>query len=105
MCGLVLNALILVGLLKAMDGEEVDMLTAVLLGFGTSVVSSLIVLGLAAALGAPGAYLGIVVSTALLGVALSALFGTEIKRAMLISVCYLVVQIVMSVAMSMMFRA
>lgn len=104
MCGIILNAVLLIGLVKALDGEDVDMLTAVLLGFGTSVISSLIVVGLVAVLGVPGAYLGIVASTGLLGVALSALFGTEIKRAMLISVCYLVAQIVVSVVLSLMFK-
>ena len=104
LCGVVINAVLLIGLMKAMDGEDADMFTAVLVAFGSSIINAILAYGFGSAMGPPGAFLGVFVGTGVLGVILSAVFGTEIKRAMLISACYFVAQIVIAVVLTLMFR-
>lgn len=80
-----LDAGLLVFLLKTLNNEDVDMTTAFMIAVGTAIGTGLLAVGLAIALGVLGIILGDLLGAVGLAVALSALFGIEIKRACLIS--------------------
>jgi hypothetical protein len=105
MLGILIDAAVMMVLLKTISGEDVGFGTAILLGLGTSIVTFLLALGLGLVLGiVAGIVVAGVIGAAGLGVVVSALFGVEIKRSFLIGALFMVVHIGVGVAFELMFR-
>ena len=90
---ILIDAVTLIVLLQVVQEESVSFLTAAIIGFVASIVTFILVLALAAALGIIGLFLGALISAAGIGVVVSAMFGVEIKRAMIIGVVFMIVHI------------
>ncbi len=112
MIQIALDALVLMVLLKALCGEEVDFWPAVGVALGAAIGASLIAFGLALALGSAmgmagvlvGIVLGAMISAALLGAAVSLLYGAEINRAMLIGGAFVVVHTAIGIGLQLVFQ-
>lgn len=70
----------------------------------TGIVRGILVYVLAVAMGLPGLYLGLLIAAVLLGVALSALYGMELKRAVMVAGIFMVVHLVISYGLSSMMN-
>jgi hypothetical protein len=104
MLGILIDGAILMVLLKTIDDEEIGFGTSLLVAFATSIGTSLLALALAAAMGVVGIGIAALIAAALLGVALSALFGMEIKRALLVAGAFMVAHIGISIVFSMLLH-
>lgn len=107
---IILEAAILIALLKIVTEEELSMLTAILVAFGAAIGANLLakgfVMALAPALGIGGILLGISAAGGIVAVALafiiSALCGVEIKRAFLVGILFVAAHIGLSVVFQLM---
>ena len=99
-----LDAVVLMFLLKTVNDEDIGFFAAIILALvgaiGTSIVAALLV----TALGFFGVIVAALVAAALLGVAVSALYGVEIKRSLMIGGIFTVVHIAASIGLQWMFR-
>ena len=93
MIGIAIDAAVLIFLLQAINKDEIGFGTAFVVALVASVGTLLLVIGFASFMGAAGLFVGAVVAAALLGIAVSALFGVEIKRSFLIAGIFMVVHI------------
>jgi hypothetical protein len=93
MLGILIDAVVLIVLLKTIVDEDVGLLKACLISVVASIVTSVLASVLFAAIGIAGVALGALIGAALLGVAVSAMVGAEIKRAMAIGGIFTLVHI------------
>jgi hypothetical protein len=100
-----LDAVVLMVLLKTVQDEDLNFGTAIIVALVTAIGTSLLAMGLAVALGLFGILLAAMIGGAVLGVAVSALFGVEIKRAFLISGLFMAIHIGASIGLHLMLRA
>lgn len=105
MCGIILDALILVGVLSAIEGEEVNFLSAFCVAFVAAIGTSLIAIALAAAIGIAGVFVATIIGAVGVGLGVSLVFGVEIKKAMLIGGIFAVARIAVYFIIKMMFSA
>jgi hypothetical protein len=105
MLGIAIDAIVLMVLLKTIVSEDVGIGTLVLLSLAVSIGTSLLAFGLATVMGVLGILVAAVIAAALLGVAVSALFGSEIKRSLLVGAIFMVVHLGVGIAFSVMLRA
>ena len=102
MLGILLNTLILMGLLKAVNDEEVEFVTALIIAVVASIGTAVLV----AAFSFMGIW-GILPACALtslgMAIAISAFFGTAMKQAMIIGFLYLVATVLVSIGFSLLF--
>jgi hypothetical protein len=101
---LLIDACVLMVLLKAINDDDVGLGSAILVALVTAVGTTLLALGLAEVMGVAGVFVAALIAAGLLGIAVSALFGVEIKRSMLIAVIFIVVHVAASFALTAMFR-
>ena len=101
---LAIDALVLIALLKVINEDEVDFLTAFLVALVASIGTAVLAAVLAVALGFPGLILAAAIAALLLGAAVSLLFGVEIKRSFLIAGIFLVVHITVAIGFQLMLR-
>ena len=90
---LLVDAAALMVLLKVFSDQDLEFLTAALTGFLASVGTSVLAFALGTFLGVAGAYLAIAISALLLGAAISAIFGVDLKRSMLIAAIFLAIHL------------
>ena len=86
---ILIDAVILMGLLSVFQEEDLSMGFAAVIAIVTAIVTWVLVYALVHALGETGLYLALVIAAVLLGVALSALYGMEIKRAIMVAVIFM----------------
>ncbi|RCS54431.1 hypothetical protein DTL42_04620 [Bremerella cremea] len=90
----------LIGLLKVINDEDSGLLAAIGLAIGGAIGTSIIVSGLAAAMGIYGIPIGALISVGLLGLAVSALYGVEIKRSFLIAGIFIALHVTIIIALA-----
>jgi hypothetical protein len=88
-----IDALVLMVPLKAISDEDVDFRTAALIAVVAAIGTMALAFGLSLALGMLGVILAAIVAAVGLGVAVSAMFGAEIKRSFLIAVLFVVIHV------------
>ena len=103
MIGMLLDAVILIGLLNVVNGDDTDFSSAFFVALGASIGTFLLTWGLGSALGFAGTLLGCAIAAGLLGIAVSAVFGVEIKRSILIGGLFMVIHIAISIGWELMF--
>ncbi|MFN0050792.1 MAG: hypothetical protein ACKV0T_01285 [Planctomycetales bacterium] len=91
MLGILIDAVVLIVLLNVISDEEMGLGKACLIAFVASVGTWLLAFGLGLALGIAGVVIAASLAAGLLGVAVSAMFGVEIKRAMAIGGIFIVI--------------
>jgi hypothetical protein len=104
MLGLLLDAAVLMLLLKVVNEDDLGLGTAVLVALAAAVGTWILTYALALAMGTAGIYVGALLAAALLGVAISALFGVEIKRSFLVAGLFMVVHIGVGLAIQAMLH-
>ena len=105
MCGIILDTLILVAVLSAVEGEEVNFMSAFVIALVTSIVTGLIAFGLTLAIGIAGVFVATLIGAVGVGIGVSAVFGVEIKKAMMIGGIFAVARIFVYFMLAMMFSA
>jgi hypothetical protein len=85
-----LDALVLMVLLKAVSDEEVDFRTAAIIAVVAAIGTFALAFGLGILMGIAGVILAAIIAACALGVAVSAMFGTEIKRSFVIGILFMV---------------
>ncbi len=105
MLGIAIDALVLMVLLKTINDDDIGFGTSILVALVASFGTSLLAGGLALVMGLGGIALAVVIAAGLLGVAVSALFGVEIKRSFLIAGIFLAVHIGVRVGFHLMLGA
>ncbi len=103
MLGIVLDTLILMALLKIINDDDIDFGTVLFVALGASIGAAVLVMVLSMVIGIFGLFLGAAIAAGALGVALSALFGMEIKRAFLIGGLFMVARICVAFGLQLMF--
>jgi len=101
MIGLLIDAVVLVFLLQIMNQEDIGFGTAVIVALVTSIGSSLLALGLILVMGTAGIFVAAAIAAVLVGLALAALFGMEVKRAMSIGALFMVAHIGVALGLQM----
>ncbi|MFO7904094.1 MAG: hypothetical protein R6U98_15630 [Pirellulaceae bacterium] len=97
MLAILADAVIFMAVLKIVNNEEVEFLTSLIVAFVAAIVANLLVIGLATLMGVAGAILGLIIVGVLLGIAVSAMFGTEIKRSFLAGGLFILVHFAVSI--------
>ncbi len=105
MIGIVIDALILIALLKWLTDADVGLLGAILVSLGTAIGTAVLAYGLVGYMGAMAVLPAAAVASALLGVALAAIYGIDLKRAMLIGGAFMVAHIAISFGLAFLLRA
>ena len=105
MLGIAIDALVLMVLLKTISDEDIGFGTSILVALVASIGTTILAIGLASMMGIAGIAVAALIAAALLGVAVSLLFGVEIKRAFLIGAIFMVVHIGVGIGFQMMFRS
>ena len=103
MCGIIIDTLVLIAVLSAMEGEEVDFMSAFIIALVTSIVTGVIGIGLVMAIGIAGVFIASLIGAIGVGIGVSAMFGVEIKKAILIGVIFAVARIVVYLILSLAF--
>lgn len=93
MIGIAIDAVVLIALLKIIVDEEVGFLMACVISLVAAIGTSVLAAVLASAIGIAGIVVAALIAAALLGVAVSAMFGAEIKRALAIGGIFTLVHI------------
>lgn len=93
MLGVIVDAAVLMVLLKTVNDDDMSLGLAVVVALVASISMGLLSWGLVSVIGAAGIFLAPIIVAAGLGVAVSALFGAEIKRSFLIATIFVVVHI------------
>jgi hypothetical protein len=104
MLGILIDAGVLMLLLKTINDEDVDFVTAIIVAFVAAIGTAALASGLALVMGTVGVILAALVAVGALGIAISALFGMEIKRSFLIAFLFMVIHIGIGVGFQLMFR-
>lgn len=94
----IIDAVVLIVLLHVIVGEELGLLKACVISLVASIGTSILAYGLAMVLGIAGIVVAALIAAALLGVIVSAMFGAEMKRAMMIGGIFTVVHIAVGMA-------
>ena len=104
MLGLIVDAAVLMILLKNFSGEDVGFITALIVALVAALVTYGLAIGLAGPLGAGGIVVAALIGAAGVGIAVSALFGVEIKRSFLIGAIFIAVHIGIGIALQSMMH-
>lgn len=103
---ILIDAGILIGLLAAFQEEELSFGFAAIMALVTSLVTFALAYVLFQAMGMTGVFVALGIAAVLLGIALSALYGMEIKRAVMVAAIFMVAHLVISYGLnSLMNRA
>lgn len=97
-----IDAAVLIVLRKALSDEELEWITAAVIAFVAAVATGLLAFGLGSLLGLIGLVAAVVIVAVGLGAAVSLLFGVEIKRSLLIGAVFVVVDLVVTVGLTLM---
>jgi hypothetical protein len=97
---ILIDAGILIGLLAAFQEEELSFGFAAIMALVTSLITFALAYVLFQAMGLSGVFLALFIAAVLLGIALSALYGMEIKRAVMVAGIFMVAHMVISYGLS-----
>jgi len=97
MIGIAIDAIVLIVLLKTIVDEEVGFLKACVISLVASIGTSVLAVVLAAVMGIAGIVVAALIGAALLGVAVSAMFGAEMKRALAIGGVFTLIHVAVGV--------
>ncbi len=105
MLQIAIDAAVLIGLIKSISDDDVNILTACLIALGAAIGVNFLVLLLVPVL---GAWVGLLAAASivglLVGVAISALFGSEIKRSFTVGGVFVLVHILVAICFFLLFR-
>lgn len=104
MLQIIIDAVALIALLKVVSDEEVSFGAACLLSIVASIVTTILAIALIVVMGFAGILVAALIAAALFGMAVSAMYGVEIKRSLLIGGVFVVVHIATAVGLQMMLR-
>jgi hypothetical protein len=93
---LLIDAGVLMLLLKSINDDDIGFGAAIVTALVTAIATTALAMGLITVIGPWGILVAALLAAALLGVAVSAMFGVEIKRSILIGVIFVVVHIAAS---------
>jgi hypothetical protein len=93
MLGVLIDAAVLIGLLKLINDDDMDLRTAFIVALVASLGVWVLALGLGYLIGFAGVVLAALLAAAILGASLSYMFGMEIKRALIVAACFVVVSV------------
>ena len=102
---LIIDACVLLMLVKMFVNEDAGFLGAILLSLATSIGISILLGGLAAVIGALASILvSTVIGSAILGCAVSAVYGTDFKTGTKIAAIFLAVHLVCAIGLHLLLR-
>lgn len=101
---ILIDAAILLGLLSSLGGEEIEFLVSLVVAFVTAIGVYALTLAMLTLMGAQGLFVASLLAVALLGAAISWLWGVEIKRSMLIAFLFLVIHNTIVFGISMLYQ-
>ena len=105
MCGIILDTIILSAVLSAVEGEEVNFVSAFVIALITSIATGLIAFGLVLVIGIAGVFVATLIGAVGVGIGVSAVFGIEIKKAILIGGLFAVARIIVYFLLAMIFSS
>ncbi len=105
MLGILIDAAVLMVLLKTVSDQDVDFVTAVIVAIVAAIGTTALAFGLVSMMGIAGIIVAAIAAAAGLGIAVSALFGVEIKRSFLIGAIFMVVHIGVGVGFQLMLSS
>lgn len=91
-----IEAAALMFLLKAINDDDISLGIAFFVALVAAIGTTILAVVLTVVLGIAGLFLAVVLGAALLGVAVSALFGVEIKRSFLVGGVFMILHIAIS---------
>jgi hypothetical protein len=97
---ILIDAGVLMLLLKMINDDDAGLGISAIIAIVTSIGTSLLAFGLISVMGVTGLYLAAMIAAGLLGIAVSAIFGVEIKRSLLIAVIFIVVHVALSLGLN-----
>ena len=93
MLGIAIDAVVLIFLLNIISDEDVSFGKAFVVALIAAIGTFALAIGLVVLMGIAGIFVAAIIAAVLLGFAVSALFGVEIKRSFLIAGIFMVVHI------------
>ena len=93
MLGILIDAAVLMVLIKAVNEQEVDFVTSIIIALVASIGTGLIAVGLGTLMGTVGLLLAAVVGAVVVGFAVSVFVGMEFKRACLVGAIFVAVHL------------
>ncbi|HEY1067298.1 MAG TPA: hypothetical protein VGE52_14350 [Pirellulales bacterium] len=103
MIGILIEAVVLVVLIQAIAGIEVEIFSAVGISVLTSLIAYAAAVALIPTLGLLGLLLASAIAAAVLAVVVSAFYGAEIKRAALVGAAFMGVHLALSFGLRLLF--
>ncbi len=88
-----IDAVVLIFLLKIINDDDIGFGTAFVVALVASIGTSLLAFGLTSAMGVLGIFVAAAIGALILGFAIAMLFGVELKRSALIGVIFIVVHL------------
>ena len=104
MLAILIDAAVLIGLLKVITDDDVSLGLSFMLALGTALAVYGLALALVPVMGFWGLIIAANVGGLLLGILISALFGTEIKRSFFVGGIFVAVHIVVAICMTLLLR-
>ncbi len=98
MIQILIDAAVLIFLLKVVNDDDIGLGTAALVAFVTAIATFAMAVGLIMVMGPAGLFVAAIVAAALLGLAIAMLFGVELKRAMAVAGAFMVVHLAVGFA-------
>jgi hypothetical protein len=99
MITIAIDAIVLMVLLKALNEDDAGFGRALLVALVAAIGTKALAVGLGLALGIAGIILAAIIAAAGLGIAVSALFGADIKRSCLIGAVFMIVHMGVSLGL------
>ncbi len=100
---LLLDSVVLIALLKSFNDEEMGLLKACLTSLLFSILTAVLAILCAVALGPVGLFIGLALSAGLIGLVISWMFGIDVQRSILIGVIFIGAHFGMSLALNALF--
>lgn len=97
---LFLDAVVLIGLLKSFNDDEMGLLKACLTSLLFAILTAIITGLLVVAIGLAGLFVGLAVSAGPIGLSISYMFGIDVQRSILIGAIFVAAHFGMSMALS-----
>ncbi|PHS18444.1 MAG: hypothetical protein COA78_02135 [Blastopirellula sp.] len=95
--GLLIEALVLMALLKTFNDDDLGLGSAFALAIGTSIITALAMAGFVSLIGLPGIIVAAVLAALSLGIVISFFLGSDLKQACIIGGIFMVVHIVVAI--------
>jgi hypothetical protein len=96
---LLVDAVVLIVLLKAFNDDEISLLKAALTALLTSIGTLILVVAFVSFMGPWGLIPAVTAAAVLLGLAISAMYGIDVKRSILIAGIFIAVHVVLSLGL------